>query len=214
MSTSAPIPEATVSTSSHPQTSRTGGKRPPAFRTWPHGATMVSISPVNTPSCPRSCRLPEARQTCFLFWVCRLPSAVRLRLTKFADQFSSGDSAIGKHITVARSDKPESYEIIGVVGDTPYQVTQPLKATMYFPILSGIPNRTSAATIVVRAAEDPLLLSIPIQQQVAALDPSLPVYDVLTMQQILGQSTASQSFSATLVLAFAVLSLLLAAIGL
>jgi predicted permease len=133
---------------------------------------------------------------------------------KFADQFFSGDSAIGKHITVARSDKPESYEIIGVVGDTLYQVTQPVKATMYFPILSGIPNRTSAATIVVRAAEDPILLSIPIQQQVAALDPSLPVYDVLTMQQILGKSTASQSFSATLVLAFAVLSLLLAAIGL
>jgi ABC-type antimicrobial peptide transport system permease subunit len=34
------------------------------------------------------------------------------------------------------------------------------------------------------------------------------------MQQILGNSTASQSFSATLVLAFATLSLLLAAIGL
>jgi len=133
---------------------------------------------------------------------------------KFADQFFSGDSAIGKHITVARSDEPESYEIIGVVGDTPYQITQPVKATMYFPILSGIPNRTSTATIVVRTAEDPLLLSLPIQQQVAALDPSLPVYDVLTMQQIIGKSTASQSFSATLVLSFAVLSLLLAAIGL
>jgi ABC-type antimicrobial peptide transport system permease subunit len=34
------------------------------------------------------------------------------------------------------------------------------------------------------------------------------------MQQVLGKSTASQSFSATLVLAFATLSLLLAAIGL
>jgi ABC-type antimicrobial peptide transport system permease subunit len=40
------------------------------------------------------------------------------------------------------------------------------------------------------------------------------VYDILTMQQILGKSTASQSFSATLVLAFAALSLLLAAVGL
>ncbi len=37
---------------------------------------------------------------------------------------------------------------------------------------------------------------------------------MLTMQQILGKSTASQSFSATLLLAFAILSLLLAAIGL
>jgi ABC-type antimicrobial peptide transport system permease subunit len=49
---------------------------------------------------------------------------------------------------------------------------------------------------------------------VAALDPALPVSDILTMQQILGKSTATQSFSATLVLAFATLSLLLAAIGL
>jgi ABC-type antimicrobial peptide transport system permease subunit len=53
-----------------------------------------------------------------------------------------------------------------------------------------------------------------VQKQVAALDPALPVYEVFTMQQILGNSTASQSFSATLVLAFAGLSLLLAAIGL
>jgi ABC-type antimicrobial peptide transport system permease subunit len=85
---------------------------------------------------------------------------------------------------------------------------------MYFPILSGIPSQTSGATIVVRASGDTLALSLPVQKQVAALDPALPVYEVFTMQQILGNSTASQSFSATLVLAFAGLSLLLAAIGL
>ena len=34
------------------------------------------------------------------------------------------------------------------------------------------------------------------------------------MQQIVGEATASQSFSASLVLAFAVLSLMLAAVGL
>jgi predicted permease len=131
---------------------------------------------------------------------------------KFADQFFSGDSPIGKHVTVSR--RGETYEIVGVVGDTLYNVAEPIEATMYFPILSGIPDQTSGATIVVRAAGEPLALSIPIQQQVAALDPALPVYDVLTMQQILGKSTASQSFSASLVLAFASLSLLLAAIGL
>jgi len=85
---------------------------------------------------------------------------------------------------------------------------------MYFPMLSGIPDRTSAATIVARTDGNPLALAMPIQQQVSALDPALPVYDVLTIQQIIGKSTASQSFSATLVLAFASLSLLLAAIGL
>jgi predicted permease len=131
---------------------------------------------------------------------------------QFADQFFAGDNAIGKHVTVGRLQ--ETYEIVGVVGDTSYAVTEPIKATMYFPILSGIPDRTSEATIVVRAEGDPLALSIPVQRQVSALDPGMPVYDILTMQQILGKATASQSFSATLLLAFAILSLLLAAIGL
>ena len=133
---------------------------------------------------------------------------------KFADQFFSGDDPIGKHIRVTRAGKLETYEIIGVVGDTLYGVTHPVKATMYFPILSGIPDQTSGATIVVRTSGEPLELSIPIQKQLAALDLALPVYEIFTMEQILGKSTASQNFIATLVLAFAVLSLLLAAIGL
>jgi predicted permease len=131
---------------------------------------------------------------------------------QFADQFFPGDNPIGKHIVLGRLQ--ETYEILGVVGDTSYAVTEPVKATMYFPILSGIPDRTGYATIVVRTEGDPLPLSIPVQRQVAALDPGLPVNEILTMQQILGRATASQSFSATLLLAFAILSLLLAAIGL
>ena len=131
---------------------------------------------------------------------------------KFADQFFGGESPIGKHVTVGFLHR--TYEVVGVAGDTVYDVAQPIKAMMYFPILSGIPSETSGAALVVRTAADPLSLSIPIQRQVASLDPALPVYDILTMQQILGKSTATQSFSATLVLAFAALSLLLAAIGL
>ncbi len=133
---------------------------------------------------------------------------------QFANEFFSGGSPLGNHLTLAWGSTQGSYEIIGVVGDTLYSVTEPSKATMYFPILSGIPNEASAATIVMRTYGDPLALSLPIQKQVGALDPAIPVYEVLTMQQILGNKTASQSFSATLVLAFAVLSLLLAAIGL
>jgi predicted permease len=130
----------------------------------------------------------------------------------FADTFFPGDNPIGKHVTIPLME--ETYEIVGVVGDTLWNVAQPVRPTMYFPIFSGRPDRAGDATIVVRTAGDPLSLSVPVQQQVAALDPALPVYDVLSMQQVLGKSTASQSFSATLVLAFATLSLLLAAIGL
>ena len=85
---------------------------------------------------------------------------------------------------------------------------------MYFPILSGIPDHTSEATIVACTSVDPLAISIPIQQQISALEPELPVYNALTMDQILGKTTASQGFAANLVLAFAGMSLFLAGVGL
>jgi predicted permease len=133
---------------------------------------------------------------------------------QFVDQFFSGDNPIGKHVRVDWDDIGEIYEIIGEVGDTIYDVTKPVEATMYFPILSGIPDYTSEATIVAWTSVDPLAMSTPIQQQISALEPELPVYNVLTMDQILGKSTATQGFAANLVLAFASLSLLLAAVGL
>src|SRR5215472_9539124 len=133
---------------------------------------------------------------------------------KLVDQFFPGESPLGKHITRSFADKPETYEIIGVVGDTLHDVGDPIKATVYFPIFSGIPDRTSSATLVLRTSGDPLSLSIPVQKQIAALDPTLAMHDMLTLPQIVSKATASQSFSTTLVLAFAILSLLLAAVGL
>ncbi|WP_433965454.1 hypothetical protein [Tunturiibacter gelidiferens] len=50
--------------------------------------------------------------------------------------------------------------------------------------------------------------------QVNELEPELPVYNALTMDQILNKTTASQGFAANLVLAFAGISLLLAGVGL
>jgi predicted permease len=133
---------------------------------------------------------------------------------QFVDQFFSDDDPIGKHVRVDWDDNGQIYEIIGEVGDTIYDVTKPVDATMYFPILSGIPDLTSEATIVAWTSIDPLAMSIPIQQQISALEPELPVYNALTMDQILGKTTASQGFAANLILAFASLSLLLAAVGL
>jgi predicted permease len=134
---------------------------------------------------------------------------------KFADKFFPGENPLGKHVSISfTGNTRQSYEIIGVVGDTIHDIGQPIKATIYRSILNGDPRIDSMATIVVRAAVEPLSLSMPIQRQVSALDPELPVYDVLTMQQIIGKATASKSFSASLVLGFALLSLILAAVGL
>jgi ABC-type antimicrobial peptide transport system permease subunit len=59
-----------------------------------------------------------------------------------------------------------------------------------------------------------LQFSVPLQKQIVSLDPELPVSDVLTLNQVIGASLVNASLSATLVLAFAILSLLLASVGL
>jgi predicted permease len=134
---------------------------------------------------------------------------------QLAREFFPHEDPIGKHLNTSwHSSAGESYEIIGVVGDTLYAVDRPVKAVMWFPILSGIPGKTSDAALVVRSGSDVAALAVPIQKAIASLDPDLPVSSVLTMGQIVGESTANSSFSATLVLAFAGLSLLLAAVGL
>jgi predicted permease len=134
---------------------------------------------------------------------------------QFAQQFFPGEDPIGKHVRMSFfGPKQEVYEIIGVVGDTVYVIGQPTRAMIYRPILTGDPQLDSVATLVVRAAVDPLSLAMPIQKQISALDPEMPTYKIRTMQQIIGEATASKSFSASLVLAFALLSLMLAAVGL
>jgi ABC-type antimicrobial peptide transport system permease subunit len=82
---------------------------------------------------------------------------------------------------------------------------------MYFPLYSGLFGR---ATIVVRAARDPNGFALPIQEMIAQMDAELPASDVLTMEQLINGSTINASFTASLVLAFVVLSLALAAVGL
>ncbi len=128
-----------------------------------------------------------------------------------AQQYFPGEDPLGKHLHVAARGNSD-YEIVGVVADTLYQVGQPVKATMYFPVLNG--GNDMGLTLAVRAAADPLSFSVPIQKKIAELDPELPVSDVLTIQQIIERSLGNASLSASLVLGFAVLSLILASVGL
>jgi putative ABC transport system permease protein len=130
-------------------------------------------------------------------------------------QYFPGENPIGKHLHVPAHAHPGApgvvdYEVVGVVGDTLYQVGKETKPVMYFPLFEGWNN----STLAVHTASDPLQFSVAVQKQIASLDPGLPVSDVRTMDQVIGESLVSASLSATLVLAFAILSLLLASVGL
>ncbi len=130
---------------------------------------------------------------------------------QLAEEYFPGENPLGRHLHLVAEEFGD-YQVVGVVADTLYKVGQPAKPTMYFSVLNG--GNYTELSLAVRTASDPLAMSIPIQKQIAALDPQLPVYDVLTMDQIVGQSLDNQSLSATIVLAFAILSLVLASVGL
>ena len=134
---------------------------------------------------------------------------------QLVQQYFAGEDPIGKHLHIpgrAHDGAPNlmDWEIVGVVGDILYQVGKEPKATIYFPILEG----RIGATLAVHTAADPLQFSVPLQKQIASLDPELPVSNVLTMNQIIGASLVNANLSTTLVLAFAILSLILASVGL
>jgi putative ABC transport system permease protein len=131
---------------------------------------------------------------------------------QLGQQYFPGENPLGKHLHVVPYGNAD-YEIVGVVADTLYQVGQPTKATMYFPVLNGDSN-PGGFTLAVRTAAHPLAISVPVQKLIAELDPQLPVSDVFTMQQIIERSLGNASLSASLVLGFAVLSMILASVGL
>ncbi len=130
---------------------------------------------------------------------------------QLAEQYFPGEDPLGEHLRLAAEENGD-YQVVGVVADTLYQVGQPARATMYFPVLNG--GNYMGLTLGVRTSSDPLAISIPIQKQIAEFDPELPVSDVLTIQQIIERSLGNASLSASLVLGFAVLSLILASVGL
>jgi predicted permease len=144
----------------------------------------------------------------------RLEKADKVVISQLlAHDFFPDEDPIGKHLVadVLLDNHPRRYEIVGIVGDTRFQISEPPLPMMYFPMLSGLSRR---AVIVLRSEQDVSGLSIPAQQVVQSLNKDLPVAYVETLNQLIGASTIEASFTSTLILAFAVLSLALASVGL
>src|SRR6266446_1781731 len=130
----------------------------------------------------------------------------------FVRQYFPDEDPLGRHLLAIGR---RSFKIVGVVGDTRFVIGKPAQPIMYYPIYANLYGGVqTTATLAVRSNHDVTNLALPIQQVVQQVDSELPVSDILTMDQIIGKSTLDNSFDATLLLAFAVLSLVLAAVGL
>jgi predicted permease len=136
-----------------------------------------------------------------------------------ARQYWPNQDPIGKHISltflpgVAR-------EIVGVVGDVKLDgLDQKRPATaIYMPLgqMSPAANgkwNSFPMTLVVRTAADPRTLVSAVTNAVHQSDSEVPVRDVQTMDELVTNSLSQQRFNLLLLGAFALLALILAAIG-
>ena len=125
-----------------------------------------------------------------------------------AKTYYPGEEPIGKHLKLF--DTPPEV-IVGVAADTRFVIGEEPRPTQYHALRSG---KCKNGTLTIRSRNNVESLALPVQKIIYELDHDLPVSDVLTMDQVIGKSTLNESFNATLLLAFAVLATLLAAVGL
>ena len=122
-----------------------------------------------------------------------------------------GENPVGRRITFEWYDTLRA-EIVGVVGSTremgPAEEPSP---AIYIPF-----RKRPAAVfhVVVRTAGDPEALADDARAVVRSLDPNLPIAEIRTLEQIAGANIARPRLNLLLLGGFAILALLLAAIGL
>jgi predicted permease len=142
----------------------------------------------------------------------RLDQALAVVVNReLAHEYFPNEDPIGRHLDTGGITPGKGLRIVGVVGNTRDELSHDPYPAIYYPLYSGDQR---GVTLVVRSAGNVAGLALPVQKAITGLDPALPVANVLTMEQVLGQSTLDARFDATLLMAFAVLSLLLAMVGL
>jgi putative ABC transport system permease protein len=131
-----------------------------------------------------------------------------------ARKYFPGEDPIGRHLRInIEGPQGHPFEIVGVVGDTRWNITQPMSPTFYQPLFRG---DFGGASLAVRGnpGVDVESLALPIQKIFSQLDPDLALSDVMTLRQHIGIATQQDQFNSILVLAFAIIALVLAAVGL
>jgi len=127
-----------------------------------------------------------------------------------AQRLAPDGNAIGKRF---RMDSQGAYlEVVGVARDIKYH--QLAEAPLFFGYRPMSQRYRAVLTLHVRTAGDPSSVISQVRSDVKALDPDLPLTDVKTMQEHMRLPLAPAKLFASLSSAFAVLALLLAAIGL
>ena len=128
-----------------------------------------------------------------------------------ARRFWPGENPIGRRLTPSFHLEQGPREIVGVVGDVKSSgLDVDSSAMMYLPYKQLPLPFTS---FVVRTASNPESLIQPVSKAIYSIDKEQALTNVQTMEQVRGESLSGRRFNMTLLLTFAGVALLLAAVG-
>lgn len=128
-----------------------------------------------------------------------------------ARQHWAGRDPIGKRIRFnAPLDRAPWMEVVGVIKDVKHELALEVTPEYYLPYPQDV---WRGMVVVARTTVDPASLAGSIRQEVWAIDKDQPVFDVRTMQEVRSLSVGLQQFNSMMIGIFALVALLLAAIG-
>jgi predicted permease len=140
------------------------------------------------------------------------PGVVIVNETLARRYFPNGD-AVGKRLKDGGPERPnnEFMEIVGVVGDVKYEGLDQRPTPAFYLAMRQSPQ--PRRYVVVRTATDPRSLANALREAVRSVDKDIPVGRIWSMDELMTESVAPPRFRTTIVTIFAIVGLLLAAIG-
>jgi putative ABC transport system permease protein len=143
------------------------------------------------------------------------PDAMRVVIVNqaLAKRFWTG-SPIGRRVNPGFADPKVWSTIVGVVEDTKNAgMDKPAGPELYFQVRQVNQFLSGNLSFVVRGSNESAPLESPIRNAVREMDPSLPVYNLRSMNEVVSKSMVQPRFLALLLAVFSGIALFLAAIG-
>jgi predicted permease len=135
----------------------------------------------------------------------------------FAERYWGNESPLGRRVRIFSANGPW-YTVVGVVGNVRDRaLDQSEDAILYCPLLPAREDpRWSPRDIalVARAKGDAAAVAAPVREAVRALDPSLPLYRIRSLDDIVARASARRRLTFVLVTGASAAALFLGAIGL
>jgi predicted permease len=180
-------------------------------KTPPDGGPVVP-APIVSDGYFRTLQIPLLRGRTFDARDTPTSPPVTIISENLARRYFPGEDPVGKRLKHGGPQSNNPYmEIVGVVADVKYEGAVAPEEPVYYESSSQVPDRPM--WLVVRSHDDPHRLIPAIRNRVAALDGNVPISHIGTMDESMYASVALPRFRSILMGAFALIALLLAAIG-